>query len=246
MTKYKLIETTPISPDIISLRFAPLKLTQAFHYEAGQYINTVLENPPIAADSVLSLSIANASNQAHILEFHLRHDSKQKAALSFVEQLKHNKVIEITGPFGKMTKANLRVDKNLLLLAGGTGIAPFKALLEEILQQQSALLNHSISLWWGIRKPRDLYLLDFLKEIQNQYASFAYKIVLSTIDEIDEHENWPFSTGWLHEMLRDESAWTDVSNIQVYASGPFEMVKKCHATLLERGLENALIYSDML
>ncbi|MGE4348526.1 MAG: FAD-binding oxidoreductase [Candidatus Berkiella sp.] len=243
MIKYKLIDTRPISKDIISLRFSPLHTAHVLRYQAGQYINTILQKRLLVTDAVLSLSLANAYNQNHELEFHLRHDEKQKAALSFIDQLQHNPVIDIIGPFGQMTRTNLRSDKKLLLLAGGTGIAPFKALLEEMIEHPDKLRNQSISLWWGVRKPEDLYLLDFLEKTQAQYPTFTYKIILSTPDKPND---WHFANGWLHDMLMNESEWSDIENTQVYASGPFEMVKKCQSTLLERGLDKICILSDML
>ncbi|MCS5709676.1 hypothetical protein CC99x_012290 [Candidatus Berkiella cookevillensis] len=243
MIKYKLIDTKPISKDIISLRFSPLNTAHVLHYESGQYINTMLKDPPFATDAVLSLSITNASNQGHNLEFHLRHDEKQKAALSFIDQLRHNPVIDIVGPFGQMTQTSRQSGKKLLLLAGGTGIAPFKALLEEMIKTQDTLHNQSISLWWGVRKPEDLYLLDFLKSIQAQYPAFTYKIILSTLDK---PSHWPFANGWLHDILINENEWQDIESTQVYLSGPFEMVRKCQSTLLARGLDARFILSDML
>lgn len=244
MIKYKLIDTKPISNDIISLRFSPLNQAHVLRYQSGQYINTILEKSPFTTDAVLSLSIANACNQNHDLEFHLRHDEKQKAALSFIDQLQHNQVINIIGPFGQMTRINLHSDKKLLLLAGGTGIAPFKALLEEMIENQDTHHNQSISLWWGVRKPTDVYLLDFLEHIQTQYSAFTYKIALSNSDK---PKDWPFANGWLHDMLMDENKWSGIdSTTQAYISGPFEMVKRCQKTLLARGLDERLILSDML
>ena len=75
-------------------------------------------------------------------------------------------------------------------MAGGTGLAPIKALLEQAFQTNSP---RSFHLFWGVRQARDLYHHDELVKLAEQNENFAYTPVLS---EPDDSEQWSGETGF--------------------------------------------------
>ena len=235
--RYHLKKTFEINQDIMGLICHPQNDNQWIDYQSGQYMNVCLDT---ALHTMLSLSIANRCTDDHYIEFHLRHDSKQMAALVLLEQLKLDPTLYLNGPYGKMTAANIKPNAPLLLLAGGTGIAPFKAILEHLMVLPS--LTHSIHLLWGIRKPEDLYLLSFLEEVQQKLSHFNFEIILS--DPVPTNITWPYQTGFLDEWLTPDIP--DLNDSQIYISGPYMMIQKCYAALLAYGVNPDAITSDMI
>lgn len=233
---YQLESTLAITQDILSLRCRPCNMDHYIPFQAGQYVKVFLKNTNHI--TTLPLSVANISTA--MLEFHLRYNKTQTAVQLLLEQLAATPILQISGPFGNMTTANIIFDDSpLLLLAGGTGIAPFKALLEQLATSPTAL-NKPIDLLWGISKPEDFYLADFFEKIKKKLTNLHVEVVLSHPQTIPSS----FPTGFLDEHLAKKSTISRYR--QAYLSGPYAMVQKCHTHLLNQGLSEALILSDMI
>tara|TARA_R110002110_G_scaffold65206_4_gene180010 strand:+ start:94784 stop:95509 length:726 start_codon:yes stop_codon:yes gene_type:complete len=240
MTKqynYTLLDTQAINSDIVALRLRPQEPTQYLNYQAGQYVISKSNDNNIS----FPLSIANAPNKSHELVFHLRHNQLQPQSQFFLKQVDKDKSLTLEGPLGKMTAENIPDKAQVILLAGGTGIAPFKALLENLLNHTDARLNN-IDLFWGVRKPEDVYLEDWLKQIQTTYPGFSYHLILS---DLNSASSWQGASGWVYEH-----ALKTIQNIKkptrVFASGPYEMVANSQKAFLAAGLDVKHFFSDML
>lgn len=121
-----------------------------------------------------------------------------------------------------------------ILLAGGTGLAPCKALIEAAIQNHHTKPVH---LYWGVRSAEHLYLDSLLKKYQRENPWLEYTPVLFTNPE--------FAAGYRHGMVH-EAAIQDhlLANIQVFASGPAVMVHAAQKALLEKGLPTKHFHSD--
>lgn len=237
---YRLHSQSKINEDIIRLEFLPADPKKVLHYQAGQYIKAA-KNPTRLVDSPLALSVATPDSDHHLLEFHIRCNEKQDQARHFIEDLKSQKEISIEGPFGEMTNQALTPNKPLILIAGGTGITPFKALLEEMLRQPSKVRVPSIHLLWGIRKPNDFYLFDFLESLKNSNLEFNFDIL---IDPENSSTDWHYQIGLPNDFLQHKISTPQ--QYQYYLSGPFEMIKKCYDSLRQRDVQPSNIMTDML
>lgn len=238
--QYRLHNQSNINEDIIRLQFLPLVPNEAIHYHAGQYIKAAISQSHLD-ESPLILSIANPDSNTHLLEFHLRCDEKQAQAQQFIKDLKHHNEILIEGPFGEMTCQNLRPNKPLILIAGGTGITPFKALLEEMLNQPTKAQIPSIYLIWGVRKPNDYYLFDLLESLKNTPLEFSFDIL---IEPQSNTSHWHHQIGLPNDFLQQKISIPQ--QYQYYLSGPYEMIKKCHDFLSLQGVHRNTIKTDML
>jgi CDP-4-dehydro-6-deoxyglucose reductase len=106
--------------------------------------------------------------------------------------------------------------KPIIFVAAGTGFAPIKSIIE---QMQAKKINRPIHLYWGGRRPSDLYLDNLCKSWEKEIADFKYIPVIS--DALAE-DAWQGRTGFVHQAVMTDHP--DMSAFQVYACGAPVMV----------------------
>lgn len=192
-----------VSDDVMVLQLQ-LPANDTFHYRAGQYIEFLLRD-----GARRSYSMANAP-QGSSVELHIRHMPGGKFTDHVFGAMKEKEILRVEGPHGSFY---LREDseKPLILLASGTGFAPIKALLEHMLAQG---ITRKASLYWGGRRPADLYMDAWVREFQSRMPTLDYVPVVSDALPSDQ---WTGRTGFVHQAVLADFA--DLSTYQVYACG---------------------------
>ena len=206
-----------------------LEVPHTFNYSAGQYIYLILAN-----GEERPYSIASAPHE-NLLEFHIHyHPADNAFTHELFTELLNTKTIQFRGPEGKCVYPAQPPEQGILL-AGGTGLAPCKALVEAAIQHQHSKPVH---LYWGVRTPEHLYLNSLLKKWEREHAWFKYTPVLFTSPELAGEYRY----GMVHDtMLQD---YAEHSTLQVFASGPAVMVFAAQKALLENGLSATQFCSD--
>jgi CDP-4-dehydro-6-deoxyglucose reductase len=143
--------------------------------------------------------------------------------------------LRIEGPYGSFY---LREDstKPIILLASGTGLAPIKALIEHM---QFAGVSRPTTLYWGGRRPSDLYLHEWIQAQLAQMHNLRYVPVVS--DALPE-DHWSGRTGFVHQAVLADHA--DLSGYQVYACGAPIVVESAQRDYLQAGLLADDFYAD--
>ena len=213
------------SNDVAILKLQ-LPAAERFQFLAGQYLEFLLKDGQRRA-----YSIANAPEQEGPLELHIRH-LPGGLFTDFVfgavsPALKEKDILRFEGPLGSFF---LREDskKPIIFLAAGTGFAPIKSIIE---QMQTKKIERPIELYWGGRRPSDLYLSDLCKNWEQEIPNFKYIPVIS--DDLRE-DAWRGRTGFVHQAVIDDHP--SLKDFQVYACGAPVMVNaaredfssKCH------------------
>lgn len=176
-----------------------------FDFQAGQYIELEIDNFP---PRPYSLANAPDKNNRNRLEIHIKDSGKGGMSSHAVQNLNISDKVGVTGPFGDCTLD--KADKGkILMIAGGMGIAPIKALIEE-----AQRTNHpeEIRLYWGARTKEGLYLEDFYMQKAAGTDSFRF------VPVIDKP---------VGEAIYDDFA--DLSSYSIYIAGPPDML---HNTIL--------------
>ena len=201
------------SADVAILKLQ-LPAAERFQFLAGQYLEFLLKDGQRRA-----YSIANAPDQEGPLELHIRH-LPGGLFTDFVfgaitPALKEKDILRFEGPLGSFF---LREDskKPIIFLAAGTGFAPIKSIIE---QMQSKKIHRPIELYWGGRRPSDLYLNDLCKTWEKDIPNFKYIPVIS--DGLPE-DAWHGRTGFVHQAVIDDHP--NLKDFQVYACGAPVMV----------------------
>jgi len=217
---------TMLSHDIIGLT---LKLPRgtAFDYEPGQYLDFLLED-----GKRRSFSIANAPN-GETLEFHLRIAPGGRFARWVRDEMPERAILRIEGPLGAFY---IREDSQrpMLLMAGGSGFAPIKAMLEAQFAQG---LKRPAHLFLGVRSREDLYLDALARQWAEQQPLFRYTPVLSEPDA-----DWDGERGFVHEALL--RAYPKLDGHEIYMSGPPVMVRSGKEAFIAAGLDADHLFYD--
>jgi CDP-4-dehydro-6-deoxyglucose reductase len=195
------------APDVAVLRMQ-LPANQNLQYRAGQYVEFILRD-----GARRSYSMANAPTRLGsppAIELHIRHMPGGKFTDQVFSTLKEKDILRMEGPFGSFF---LREDstKPMVLLASGTGFAPIKAIVE---QMQDKGITREAVLYWGGRRPRDLYLHAWCEEQAAKMPNLRYVSVVS--DALPE-DGWRGRTGFVHRAVMQDLP--DLSGHQVYACG---------------------------
>jgi CDP-4-dehydro-6-deoxyglucose reductase len=198
-----------------------LPANDPLQYRAGQFVEFILRD-----GSRRSYSMATAPhNQGDKpqIELHLRHLPGGKFTDHVFAAMKERDILRVEGPFGSFF---LREDseKDMVLLASGTGFAPIKAIIEHM--EFKAMARPAV-LYWGCRSKADLYLHDWAMQAAARMPHLTYIPVLS---EPKPEDAWTGRTGFVHRAVMQDLP--DLSGHQVYACGAPIMVESAQRDLV--------------
>ena len=213
-----------LSPEImrVVLRTPP---TTPMRFLPGQYVDVIV------GGARRSYSLANAPREDNQLELLIKHYPGGELSAYFFERAVVNDLVRIEGPLGTFF---LREEKvaHIVLLATGTGIAPVKALLEELDADTGRAGQHGVRVYWGNRHPEA-----FVWNPDEIRFDFAFHRLLSGTDAA-----WTGRRGRVHEALLEDGI--DPDDTAVYACGADAMIASARASLTAQGLPPRRFYSD--
>jgi CDP-4-dehydro-6-deoxyglucose reductase len=218
-----------LAPDVMGLRLA-LPTGEAFWFRPGQYLDLV------APDGTRrSFSMASAPG-AGAIELHVRRVAGGAFTAHVFEAMREGDAITVEGPRGAFY---LREgDRPIVLVAGGTGFAPMKSMLDVAL---ASGLSRPTRLYWGGRRPRDLYMAALADEWARANAAFTFVPVVS---EPRRDDAWSGRTGLVHEAVMADLP--DLSSYDAYACGVPAMVEAARRDFIERcGLPADRFFADV-
>jgi len=187
-----------------------LPANERLQFLAGQYIDFLLKD-----GRRRSFSLATAPHDDALLELHVRHIPGGFFTDPLFTQYKGREILRLEGPLGSFYLRE-ESDKPMLFVAGGTGFAPIKGMLEHCFHHR---VERQMVLYWGVRSLADLYLPTLPGEWQSAHPNFTFIPVLS---EPRPEDQWPGRTGFVHQAVLDD--FRDLSGYQVYACGAPAMI----------------------
>jgi CDP-4-dehydro-6-deoxyglucose reductase, E3 len=218
-----------LSHDVMGL-WLKLPRTERLQFLAGQYVDILHKD-----GSRRSFSLANSPYDDEFLELHIRYYPGGRFAHYVFTELQPNELLRIRGPLGNFV-LNQTSQAPMILVAGGTGFAPIKGIVQHTLIER---LTRPIHLYWGVRARRDLYMDELARTWAETYSHIRYTPVFSEPLPEDSRE---VRRDFVHQAVLEDFA--DLSGYEVYASGPPVMVEAVRTHLLVRGLAADKLYSD--
>lgn len=218
-----------LAHDVMAL-FLKRPQGEAFRFLAGQYLDILLKD-----GRRRSFSLANPPEDDALLQLHIRRVPGGQFSEHVFTDMKEKALLRIEGPLGTFF-LNEESTQPALFLAGGTGFAPVKSMLEHAFASGSA---RSLHLFWGARGRADLYMDALVREWAATHPNFRYTPVLSQPEPGDA---WEGAVGYAHEALM--AAYPDLAAFEVYASGPPAMIEAAKAEFAKRGLAERNLYFD--
>ncbi|MFI9272720.1 globin domain-containing protein [Kitasatospora sp. NPDC052896] len=198
-------------PDLAVLTLRP---NAPFPYRAGQYTTVETARWPKVWRPY---SIANAPRRDGLLTLHVRAVPAGWVSNTLVHQTQVGDVLRLGPGRGTMTLPD-QLSRRVVCVAGGTGLAPVKALAEEMISRHRPLTLH---LFAGARRASDLYDLDGLRQLA---AVFPRLLLIPVVSEEIEYAG---VQGRLPEVVPAQGHWAEH---EVFVAGPDDMVM----TMVER------------
>lgn len=218
-----------LSHDVMQVMLR-LPESERLQFLAGQYIEFILKDGRRRA-----FSIANAPHEDQFLELHIRHVPGGSFTGHVFDEMKDRALLRINGPLGSFY---LREESTrpVIMMAGGTGFAPLKGMLEHAFHIG---FKPPVHLFWGVRQQRDLYMDELVKTWVRQHPQLRYTPVLS---EPEAGAGWQGETGLVSDAVLKSCPELDAFDI--YMSGPPAMIEAATPLFFAHGAQPAHMYSD--
>ncbi|MBL8533689.1 MAG: CDP-6-deoxy-delta-3,4-glucoseen reductase [Betaproteobacteria bacterium] len=216
--------------DVVVLKLK-LPANERLQFLAGQYLEIIMRDGKRRA-----YSMANPPHDDDHIELHVR-NMKGGAFTEYVfNALKEKDILRFEGPLGTFFLRE-DSDKPMIFVASGTGFAPIKAIIEHAFH---AGITRPMELYWGGRRPSDLYMSDLARRWESAHSNFRFVPVISDAEPSDE---WTGRAGFVHTAVIEDHP--DLSGHQVYACGAPVVVESAHRDFTTRcGLPDEEFYSD--
>jgi NAD(P)H-flavin reductase len=199
-------------------------------FYAGQYLNVLLED-----GAKRSFSFATAPGALEKIELHIRRIEGGRYTGHVFERMRPGERVRFEGPLGSFFLRE-DSDKPMIFVAGSTGFAPVKSMLEYAFARG---MKRRMLLYWGVRRLQDLYLGELPRQWGREHENFTFVPVLS--DPAPE-DRWTGRRGLVHEAILAD--FPDLAGYQVYACGSAAMVEAAHPAFRVHGLAQEDCFAD--
>lgn len=217
------LSISSLSPDIhrVILRLSDLD-TAKFH--AGQYLFLIMPD-----GSLRAFSIASSPLILPELHLHIRAPQGHIPSEEVLQLFHQRQIISVEMPHGYAWLRNN--DRPILMIAGGTGYAPMKSMIDTLIAQQS---TRSVHLFWGARDQDALYEDHVLKNLAMHHPRFHYQGLIGSDDPL----SMPHLAAAAH--------FSDLSQFDIYCSGGMEMARAVFKDYRQRSVLPEHFFSDLI
>ena len=226
----RVVEKTLLTPDVMRIKIK-LPSAQRLQFLAGQYLEILLPE-----DKRRAFSIASTPQCEDVIELHIRHVEGGGFTGWVFDELKERDILRIEAPLGTFFIRNDQTDRSMILMGGGTGFAPLKSMIEDLLAHHD---KRPLHLFWGVRNHAELYMHEQALQWADENDHIQYTSALSEPD--NGNQDGAF-TGFVHEAVLHH--YPELSTFDIYMSGPPLMIDAGRAAFLENGAEQRRIFFD--
>lgn len=220
-----------LTRDIRLLRLRVLEPVD-FSFVPGQYIDLWV---PGTAQARRSFSMSNLPGDGCV-ELMIKCYPGGRFSGLLEESIHPGEELSFTGPYGAFHLRHSR--RPVLMLAGGSGMAPVLALLRELASEHS---DRVIRFFYGARTEADLFHLEEVAALGSELSNFQFTPVLS---EAEPNQAREFARGFVHEAVGDYLATGKLEDFEAYMCGPPPMIEAATELLIDRGLDASRIHYD--
>lgn len=236
------IPDMPVIPDINENPYIPIKcvvldfyqetedsftITFAWHkgYVPGQFVMASLPGIGEAAISI-------CSDSKEIMKLNIREVGSVTKSLG---KLKKGDNIFIRGPYGKGYPMEDLQGKNIIMVGGGTGVAPLKGSLDYIANNKS--LYNDVNLFFGFRSEEDIL---FERELEGWIKDFNTTVSFDDVRDKEKAKTYGDNKGFITEFLKE--ADMEKENTVAFVCGPHLMMDFTIKILKEKGFNDIQIF----
>jgi len=230
MLPARVVEKSLLSKNVVRPR-PRLPAEQRLQFLAGQYVDMLLSGGKRRA-----FSIASCPSLENEIELHIRHVEGGDFTGHVFNELQERDILRFEGPLGNFFVRNDAPDRPMIMMGGGTGFAPLKSMIENLLDHDD---RREIYLYWGARSADELYLDDLPQRWSREYDHIHYRRALS--EATTPTGTFAFA-GLVHDAVIADHP--DLSDFDVYMSGPPAMIESARKAFTEHGLPEDRLFYD--
>lgn len=204
-------------------------------FTSGQYIQFQVPEYELTSESIYrAYSMASRPSQKNIIEIEVRLVPNGICTTYIFQHLKVGDKVTVNGPYGDFYLRDS--DREILFIAGGSGMAPIKSILSTMAEKK---ISRKATYFFGARAVRDLFLVEEMKQLEKELPNFCF---IPALSEPLPEDNWKGETGLITEVL-DRHLDSD-SNLEAYLCGSPGMIDASIKVLTKKGVPEDLIYYD--
>lgn len=206
--------------DDVTVIFLKPPAGDRLQFLAGQYLDVLLKG-----GLRRSFSLGNPPHDDEALELHIRLVAGGEFTGHVFNKMKEKDILRIEAPLGTFFLRE-ESEKPIVFVASGTGFAPIKAILQHMFHQN---MTRPMVMYWGGRRPKDLYMDALCRQWAAEHAHFKYVPVIS--DGLAE-DQWTGRTGFVHRAVMQD--FPSLAGHQVYACGVPIMVDSAKKDFIQQ------------
>ncbi len=217
----------------ITLKILPPK--EGISFKPGQYIQ--LQVPPhgkVKTSEYRAYSVASSARDNSHIQLVITRIEGGTVSTYVHDQLQEGDEVVVRGPFGDFCLRES--DRDILFIATGSGLAPVMSMLYQIKEEG---IQRKTTLFYGDRKPRDLYFRDQLEQWQKEIQNFSYNL---TLTRSTAEDRWEGETGRVTDLIK--KLIPDNAPVDVYICGAPPMVESCEKLLEQKGISAENVFYD--
>jgi Na+-transporting NADH:ubiquinone oxidoreductase subunit F len=204
-------------------------------FRAGQFVQFEVPEYELTSEVVYrAYSMASPPSRKDAIELHVRLVPDGICTTYVHQHLKQGDRIVVNGPYGDFCLRDS--DRDVLFIAGGSGMAPVRAILYDMAEKD---VSRRTRYFFGARTTKDLFLVDEMRELENRLPDFRF---IPALSEPDPDEPWDGETGLISDVV--ERHYDSLENVEAYLCGSPGMIDACIACLKKRGLAESFIFFD--
>lgn len=230
----RVVRIKQLTHDIKEFRLELLN-PQEMAFRAGQYVQ-VDSKPYAHVSEVVSraYSISSLPSEKGVVELIVRLVPGGICTTYLHNHVQEGDEITLAGPFGDFFIR--KGAEELLFIAGGSGLAPIKAMVLDLLEQGC---EKQMTFFFGAVKARDLYYVDLFTQLAEEYANFHY---IPALSDPDPEDDWQGEVGLITEVVARRVK--DGRGKQAYLCGSPGMIQACLNVLAQIGVDESQIFYD--
>jgi ferredoxin-NADP reductase len=204
-------------------------------HDAGQHVDVRLTAED-GYQAQRSYSIASAPEDEHlVLTVQRLEDGEVSPYL--VGELRVGDELELRGPIGGYFVWDVPLGGPLLLVGGGSGIVPLRAILFHRAALRSSV---PVRLLYSVRTLADVIYREELIGVEADHQGADIRVTLTR----EQPSNWHGYAGRIDRALLEEVAWGPSERPLTYVCGPTGLVEAVASTLVELGHEASRIQTE--
>jgi len=230
----RVVSLRDLAPDMREVTLA-LSVPGTMPFKAGQYVQFLIPGTEHDAQPLYrAYSIASPPSSSGQVTLVFGRIPDGVCSSYVFERLHAGDVVTVNGPFGEFSLRDS--DRDILLVAGGSGMAPLRGMLMDMAEKH---VTRAVTYYFAARSARDLFYGDEMRALERDMPRFRFVPVLSNPRP---HDGWGGEKGGIASALN--RLLPALSHHEAYLCGSPGMIDASIGVLRAKGLRDALIFYD--